>query len=118
MRALITCLLVLPMIACVAPPNAETAEKPVVAATITPAGSVAAPLIAIAPAATGISGKQVPTPAAAPASAPVKAPATDIASAIADPVANASEPSTVDASCKTDADCTVKNVGNCCGYFP
>ena len=26
--------------------------------------------------------------------------------------------STVDRSCSTDADCTVKNVGNCCGYYP
>lgn len=24
----------------------------------------------------------------------------------------------VDYSCKTDADCAVKNVGNCCGYYP
>ena len=24
----------------------------------------------------------------------------------------------VDLSCKTDADCAVKNVGNCCGYYP
>ncbi|MFC5579353.1 hypothetical protein ACFPOA_15175 [Lysobacter niabensis] len=24
----------------------------------------------------------------------------------------------IDATCKTDADCTVKNVGNCCGYYP
>ena len=24
----------------------------------------------------------------------------------------------VDSSCKVDADCTVKNVGNCCGYYP
>ena len=24
----------------------------------------------------------------------------------------------VDRSCRTDADCTVKNVGNCCGYYP
>ena len=24
----------------------------------------------------------------------------------------------VDASCRTDADCAVKDVGNCCGYFP
>ncbi|MCE7031073.1 hypothetical protein LY625_00255 [Lysobacter sp. GX 14042] len=23
-----------------------------------------------------------------------------------------------DRSCDTDADCTVKNVGNCCGYYP
>jgi hypothetical protein len=25
---------------------------------------------------------------------------------------------TVDRSCKTDAECEVKNVGNCCGYYP
>ncbi|WP_407060848.1 hypothetical protein [Agrilutibacter terrestris] len=24
----------------------------------------------------------------------------------------------VDFSCKRDADCAVKNVGNCCGYYP
>lgn len=24
----------------------------------------------------------------------------------------------VDARCEADADCAVKNVGNCCGYFP
>lgn len=24
----------------------------------------------------------------------------------------------VDYSCRTDADCAVKNLGNCCGYFP
>lgn len=24
----------------------------------------------------------------------------------------------LDATCKTSADCTVKNVGNCCGYYP
>lgn len=27
-------------------------------------------------------------------------------------------PAQVDRSCSTDADCTVKNVGNCCGYYP
>ncbi|HET9049107.1 MAG TPA: hypothetical protein VFN29_09155 [Chiayiivirga sp.] len=25
---------------------------------------------------------------------------------------------TVDYSCRTDADCSVKDVGNCCGYYP
>lgn len=24
----------------------------------------------------------------------------------------------VDYSCRTDADCTIKDVGNCCGYYP
>lgn len=28
------------------------------------------------------------------------------------------DPSAVNRSCKTDADCTVKDVGNCCGYYP
>ncbi|MFD0739947.1 hypothetical protein ACFQZQ_11740 [Lysobacter koreensis] len=27
-------------------------------------------------------------------------------------------PGKVDSSCRSDADCTVKDVGNCCGYFP
>ncbi|RMH87604.1 hypothetical protein EBB59_12765 [Lysobacter pythonis] len=27
-------------------------------------------------------------------------------------------PAKPDTHCKTDADCTVKNVGNCCGYYP
>ena len=27
-------------------------------------------------------------------------------------------PAEPDRSCKVDADCAVKNVGNCCGYFP
>ena len=30
----------------------------------------------------------------------------------------ASTPVVVDSSCKVDADCTVKDVGNCCGYYP
>ena len=30
----------------------------------------------------------------------------------------ASNAVTIDQSCKTDADCTVKDVGNCCGYYP
>lgn len=28
------------------------------------------------------------------------------------------KPVILDRSCKTDADCTVKNVGNCCGAYP
>lgn len=27
-------------------------------------------------------------------------------------------PGKVDFSCRTDADCAIKNVGNCCGYYP
>lgn len=29
-----------------------------------------------------------------------------------------SKPVALDRSCTADADCTVKNVGNCCGYYP
>ncbi len=28
------------------------------------------------------------------------------------------EPIRLDRSCRTDGDCTVKNIGNCCGAFP
>jgi hypothetical protein len=30
----------------------------------------------------------------------------------------AGDPAAVDRSCSSDADCTVKDVGNCCGYYP
>lgn len=33
------------------------------------------------------------------------------------PVAS-SQPVVIDTSCKSDKDCTVKNVGNCCGEYP
>jgi hypothetical protein len=49
-------------------------------------------------------------------SAPATAPAT-----VADPPApltSAPAKIVVDSSCRTDADCTVKNVGNCCGHYP
>ena len=36
----------------------------------------------------------------------------------ASPAKPAATPVVVDSSCKVDADCTVKNVGNCCGYYP
>lgn len=34
------------------------------------------------------------------------------------PTSPAASPVVVDKSCRSDADCTVKNVGNCCGYYP
>jgi len=34
------------------------------------------------------------------------------------PPDSARAPITVDYSCKSNADCSVKNVGNCCGYYP
>lgn len=47
-----------------------------------------------------------PQPAARPATAPA-----------GDAVA-ATGPAVVERSCRVAADCTVKNVGNCCGYQP
>ncbi len=50
------------------------------------------------------------------------APATDHSGqALVDqPVAAAStsDPGVVNTACTTDADCAVKDVGNCCGYYP
>ena len=88
MRALIFCILVLPLIACAASPKPETSPS------------------------------KAPAASAAPATEPADAPVVDIASAIADPMAKPSEPSAVDSSCKTDDDCAVKDVGSCCGYYP
>ncbi|MCC8624835.1 hypothetical protein [Xanthomonas vesicatoria] len=44
----------------------------------------------------------------------VAAPPTDAAT----PPPTSAKPVTVTTTCKVDADCTVKNVGNCCGAFP
>lgn len=61
-------------------------------------------------------------PDAAPAPAPV-APATQgpkKAPPMSKPLPpqKVAEPVAIDRSCRTDADCAVKDVGNCCGYFP
>jgi len=34
------------------------------------------------------------------------------------PATEAAKPGEVDYSCTTDADCAVKDVGSCCGYYP
>ncbi len=51
------------------------------------------------------------------ATAPVTSQATP-PSPVAEQTSPATPPVVVDTSCKVDADCTVKNVGNCCGYYP
>jgi hypothetical protein len=54
-----------------------------------------------------------------PATAP-----KSVASAAADPASDTMErapgfaPSNLDRSCRTDSDCEVKDVGNCCGAYP
>jgi hypothetical protein len=53
----------------------------------------------------------------APAADPAPPP-RDIAAAITESAAAKSMPGVVDTRCKTDADCTIKDVGNCCGAYP
>ncbi|WP_022968238.1 hypothetical protein [Arenimonas oryziterrae] len=55
------------------------------------------------------------TPPTAQADAP---PPLDIAAAITSPEKVSAEPGQVDTTCKTDADCAIKDVGNCCGAYP
>lgn len=53
--------------------------------------------------------------------APAPASAVGASNPVDNPVAPrpiAATPAGPDRSCKTDADCTVKDVGNCCGYYP
>ncbi len=72
-------------------------------------------------------GSQGETPAPAPgASAPAGPPDVDDAPPTvhrgpipgAPTLGGPAGDAAVDRSCTTDADCTVKNVGNCCGYYP
>lgn len=57
------------------------------------------------------------TPAPAPPAAPQPPKAVPVAPA---PVehADSANPMSPDRTCRTDADCAVKDVGNCCGRFP
>jgi hypothetical protein len=56
---------------------------------------------------------------AAPAGGPVADAPRQASSEQASPPASLpAGPVRIDTSCRTDADCTVKNVGNCCGQFP
>ena len=65
-----------------------------------------------------------PQPTAVPGqpSATAPAPAAPAPGSTDTPRIGTPEPASgdvvVDRSCKTDADCTVKDVGNCCGYYP
>ena len=69
----------------------------------------------------GLAGCAAPSPSngdAAPmetAADTASIPAAADASATGTPTAATVQ---IDRSCSTDAECTVKNVGNCCGYYP
>ena len=100
-----------------------------------PASTGAAPADAQAPAAESSTSADATTPADAPPIAgddvdAVPADATAMerpGSALPPPPMprgiavgepNPGAPGVVDASCKTDADCAIKDVGSCCGYHP
>lgn len=95
---LIVLSVILSVTACSAPTPAPEPPK----ATSEPV--VAAPATTVPPA--------TDTPLIAPDTAAgtvEKAPATTVAAA---------DPANPNRSCKTDADCAVKDVGNCCGAYP
>ncbi|HYG07355.1 MAG TPA: hypothetical protein VD865_13250 [Stenotrophomonas sp.] len=73
-------------------------------------GLVLACLLLAAVAACSATSPQPAQASAAPAPAPAATPGSSPRSAAVPPQ--------LDLSCRTDADCTVKNVGNCCGAAP
>lgn len=94
-------LFALSLIGCTAPsatPDAPAASETPVAAQ---AQQPARPAQAATPESTTPPVDAEPAPVDAPAASPI-----------------AGSPLDPGRSCKTDADCAVKDVGNCCGYFP
>lgn len=59
-----------------------------------------------------------PDPVAGPAPVEQPAPAPSLAAPSPGKPRPGAAPVAVDRSCSTDADCMVKDVGSCCGYFP
>ena len=102
-------LMSLMLVACAAPsPGSNQAEPESMAVAPTAATSPGAPVPAEVPPA--IKQRTKPAP---PMSDPLPAERVpDVAPAPTGPTGK------VNTSCKTDADCSVKNVGNCCGDFP
>lgn len=99
--------LALTLCACLLP--ACTSSAPVPASD--PAPQAAAP----APAATPATGASTPRPAAPVASTPA-APARK--PTLSNERVDTPRAVLVNRSCRTDADCTIKDVGSCCGTYP
>ena len=77
-----------------------------------PSATPEAPIAPDAPIAAGPASAQPAPPAAPdPATPPTVEPAPGN-------LPLSGNPASPDRTCSTDADCTVKDVGNCCGYFP
>lgn len=97
--AAIAALLVAGLVACAAPVGTPKGNEASAPTSPTPAQGAAK---ASAPApATPVTPPAAPAPEAAPGTGTVPA-----------------SPIKVDTGCRTNTDCAVKNVGNCCGYAP
>ena len=84
-----------------------------------PAALIAALLLTLAAcAAPAPTNPENATTQPAPASSPATPPTPALPEPASQPEPAASGAVAINRSCKTDADCTVKNVGNCCGYYP
>ena len=97
------------------PGSSDPAAQPD-AAPATAAGKPGATRIAAAPAAHQTTAPAPSTPASPPRSKPAP-PMSDPLPAQRVPDA-VPAPARLDVSCRSNADCVVKDVGNCCGYFP
>lgn len=83
-----------------------------------------APAAPVATAATSDAVPERPAPGAGQALPPARAPGGEVAPGAATPGVGEEVSAPIgaavklDMSCSTNADCTVKDVGNCCGYYP
>lgn len=114
LRLLLSSSLALMLLACSAPPSSTPSDR-----------TTAAPQSQDQPAPPsavqqddGVDPSQ-PAPALSPPDLPTEPVEEEapIIGVIANP-ASGPDAAGVDYSCRTDADCTIKNVGNCCGYYP
>lgn len=116
LRLLLASSLALMLLACSAPPSSTPSDQ-------TTAAPHSQDQPAPAPAMQQDDGIAPSQPASTSALSPSDLPTETaeeeplIIGAIANP-ASGPDAAGVDYSCRTDADCTIKNVGNCCGYYP
>ena len=80
--------------------------------------AIAAPLLSMSIAAARMLAFALPLAACAASPASEDSAARPVAAAPAAAPGAKAGTGSVDRSCRSDADCTVKNVGNCCGYYP
>ena len=120
--AWLTLSLALALAACAAPPSGpagSTAGESTSARSEASVRPIAAAPATAPPTATAPQPRTKPAPPMSDPLPPERVP--DVKSTPVSPPASGRVPGTtgkVNTTCKTDADCSVKNVGNCCGYYP